>query len=53
MPRDLRKALYSLQNKHNLNKMELLKAADVTIEELDSVDGDEGDGEDDDGDPAS
>ena len=46
MPRDLRRALYSLQNKHNLNKMELLKATEVTIEELNGIDVVDGDIED-------
>lgn len=32
MPRDLKRAVYSLQNKHNLNRMAFLKATEVQVE---------------------
>ena len=53
MPRQLRRALYSLQDKHNLNKMELLRAEDVTIEELNGADVDPDGGDEEPGDSAS
>ena len=34
MPRELKKSLYSLQDKHNLNKMQLLSANEIVIEDL-------------------
>ena len=33
MPRDLKRAVYSLQNKHNKNKMAFLKATEVQFNE--------------------